>query len=239
VSPRFAEALSANPQAIDLAREQHLAYCNALVACGLEVHELSGSDEHPDCCFVEDTVVIAEGRALIARMGAASRRGEVIAVGAAMQALGFYVDGMEEPATLDGGDCMRMGKTIYVGRSARTNNAGIAKLAAVFSDFEIQVIDLPVSVLHLKCVVSPLGDRVVLAEGKLDPARFPNPVLIPEAESYAANCVAVNGHAVVAAGFPRTLDAIAKAGFKVHPVATSEVRKADGSLTCQSILLDA
>lgn len=242
MSSRFAEALAADPRPIDvaLAREQHLAYCKALVASGLEVHELSASDEHPDCCFIEDTAVVVEGRALIARLGAESRRGEVIGVGAAMLALGFYVDGMEEPATLDGGDCMRLGKTIYVGRSARTNAAGIAKLAAFFHEFVIDVIDLPAHVLHLKCVVSPLGtDRVLLAEGTLDPSRFPHPVMIPEAETYAANCVAANGHAVVAAGFPRTLDTVSRAGFVVHPVATSEVRKADGSLTCQSILLDA
>lgn len=241
VSDRFVDAISAPPQPIDLAlaREQHLAYGRALVACGLEVHELSGSDEYPDCCFIEDTAVIVDGRALITRPGAYARRGETVAVKAALRALGFYVDEMEAPATLDGGDCMRVGKTMYVGRSARTNENGIVKLGLVFPELAVEVIDLPANVLHLKCVVSPLGgDRVLLAEGSIDPARFANPVLIPADETYAANCVAVRGHAVVAAGFPRTLDALAKAGLKVHPVATSEVRKADGSLTCQSLLLD-
>ena len=99
-------------------------------------------------------------------------------------------------------------------------------------------LDLPASVLHLKCVVSPLDDqRVLLASGSLDPTVFARTVIVPSAETYAANCVALDGHVIIAEGFPETRATIERAGLIVHAVPTSEVRKADGSLTCQSILL--
>ena len=127
---------------------------------------------------------------------------------------------------------------IYVGKSARTNADGITSLAAAFPDFEIIALDLPPHVLHLKCVVSPLDhERVLLADGSLDAAAFPHVVTVPAAEAYAANCVAIEGHAIIADGFPRTRDAVERAGLVIHAVPTTEVRKADGSLTCQSILI--
>jgi dimethylargininase len=240
VSPRFAEALSANPLPIDvaLAQAQHAAYCDALAACGAAVIRVPGDVRYPDCCFLEDTAVIAGKRALITRPGAPSRRGEVDAIEVVLRDLGFEIVRMAEPATLDGGDCMRVGQTIYVGRSARTNAEGIAALAAAFPDHEVITIALPAHVLHLKCVVSPLDDqRVLLASGSLDPTLFPRTVIIPTAETYAANCVAIGGHAILADGFPEARASLERAGLIVHAVPTSEVRKADGSLTCQSILL--
>ena len=240
LSPRFADALAANPQPIDvaLAQQQHAAYRAALEACGVTVIRVAGDDRYPDCCFVEDTAVVAGGRALITRPGAPSRRGETEAIEHALHELGLDIAQMFEPATLDGGDCLRLGSRIYVGKSARTNADGIASLAAAFPDFEVIALDLPAQVLHLKCVVSPLDhERVLLAEGSLAPAVFPHVVTVPAAETYAANCVAIEGHAIIADGFPRTREAIERAGLIALPVPTSEVRKADGSLTCQSILI--
>lgn len=240
ISPAFADALSAKPQPIDvaLARQQHAAYCAALEACGAAIIRVDGDERYPDCCFVEDTAVVIGGRALITRPGAVSRRGEVAAIEEALREAGFDIATMFEPATLDGGDCLRLGSTIYVGKSARTNADGITALAAAFPDLEVIALDLPPDVLHLKCVVSPLDhERVVLAEGTLDRSRFPHAVMVPAAELYAANCVAFDGHAIVADGFPATRAAIERAGLRVHAVPTSEVRKADGSLTCQSIVL--
>ncbi|HEY6176865.1 MAG TPA: hypothetical protein VIX73_20555, partial [Kofleriaceae bacterium] len=146
---------------------------------------------------------------------------------------------MTEPATLDGGDCMRVGDTLYVGRSARTNAAGIAQLAAL--GLRVVPIDLPPGVLHLKCVCSPLGDgRILLAEQSIPAEVFDAEVVwVPASETYAANAVAIGAHAVVADGHPRTREALVAAGFTVHAVPTSEVRKADGSLTCQSIMFGA
>ncbi len=239
VSPAFADALSAHPQPIDvaLAQRQHAAYRTALEACGATVIQIHGDARYPDCCFVEDTAVVIGGRALITRTGALSRRGEVEAIEAALREAGFDIATMFEPATLDGGDCLRLGAKIYVGRSARTNPEGIAALTAAFPDMTVTALELPPNVLHLKCVVSPLDhERVLLAEGTLENSLFPHAVIVPAAETYAANCVAIDGHAIVADGFPATRDVIERAGLTVHLVPTSEVRKADGSLTCQSIV---
>ncbi len=256
----FADALSAAPReaAIDQidvprARAQHAAYRAALEASGVAVTELPADERLPDCVFVEDTAVVvarpgeAGGLALITRPGAPSRRGETAAAAAE---LGRHLElaRVEEPATLDGGDCLRLGATLYIGRSARTNAAGIARAQAVLAPRGLRVVavELPPEILHLKCVCSPLGDgRVLLAEGTLPAGLFGagvEIVWVPAEERYAANAVAIGAHGthvadvIAAAEYPRTLEALAAAGLRVHPVPTSEVRKADGSLTCQSIL---
>lgn len=237
----FSQALCAAPpeQPIDLARAraQHAAYCAALAACGAAVEALAGDEACPDSCFVEDTAVVVGGRALITRPGAPSRRAETPAVATAL-ARWLEVVQMIEPATLDGGDCMRVGDTLYVGRSARSNALGIAQLSAL--GLRVVPIDLPPGVLHLKCVCSPLGDdRILLAEQSIPRDVFRAAVVsVPAPETYAANAVAIGRHAIIADGYPRTHEALAAAGFTVHPVPTSEVRKADGSLTCQSIVFD-
>jgi len=246
VPDSFASALSAAPRevAIDvsLARAQHAAYREALEAAGAAVVELPADERLPDCVFVEDTAVVAGGLALIARPGAPSRRGEPAAVAAAL-ARHLELAPMAEPATLDGGDCLRLGRTLYIGRSARTNAAGIARAEAALAPrgFRIVAVDLPPDVLHLKCVCSPLGDdRLLLAEDTLPAGLFDAEgveiVWVPAEERYAANAVAIGDRVIAAAEYPRTRAALAAAGLQVLPVPTSEVRKADGSLTCQSIL---
>ena len=238
VPSSFVDAISMSPAKIDvvLAREQHAAYRDALVACGAEVEVVAADEACPDCCFVEDTAVIANGRALVTRPGAPSRRGETPAIAEALRRHVEVVE-MHEPATLDGGDCMRVGDTIYVGRSARTNAAGIQRLTDVFG--KVVAIDMP-NVLHLKCVCSPLDEETILLADDSIPASLfrARIVRVPAAETYAANAVAIGKHVIVADGFPRTHEAIAKLGFTLHPVPTSEVRKADGSLTCQSLIVD-
>jgi dimethylargininase len=135
---------------------------------------------------------------------------------------------------------MRVGRTIFVGRSARTNAAGIAKLAEAFEPRGIRVVavDMP-NVLHLKCVCAPLGDdRITLADDSIPRSAFGDldVVAIPAAESYAANVLAIGDRVIAADGFPRTHAALARAGYRVTPLATTEFRKADGALTCLSIL---
>jgi dimethylargininase len=241
----FAHALAAvRPEPpIDpaLARAQHAAYSAALEACGAAVEAIAADEACPDCCFIEDTAVVADGVALIARSGAPSRRAETPAVARALELLGHQLVQMTGPGTLDGGDCMRVGGTLYVGRSARTNDDGIAQLARAFPGLRVVPVELPAGVLHLKCVCAPLGsDRIALAEQSIPAATFDASVVwVPDAERYAANLVAIGANAVVADGYPRTHEALARAGFALHPVPVSEVRKADGSLTCQSILVTA
>jgi dimethylargininase len=242
VPSTFANAICASTPAtpidVDRARQQHAEYCAALLRLGVSVITLDADDALPDCCFVEDTAVVAGGVALATNPGAASRRGEVKDVALALSNIARVVP-MRGPATLDGGDCMRVGKTIYVGRSARTNAAGIEMLAHAFPTFRVVAVDLPEGVLHLKCVCAPLGDRQVTLVESMPRAAFRDvdAVLIPERESYAANVLAIGSNVLVPDGFPRTAEAIARAGFDVIPLATTEFRKADGALTCLSILL--
>ncbi len=223
-----------------LARIQHAAYVSALRSLGLTAVELPADDRFPDCCFVEDCAVIADGVALITRPGAASRRGETAAVEAALASnIGIErIAHMVAPATLDGGDCLRIGRQLYVGLSARTNAAGVARLREVFSNLTIVPVPLE-NVLHLKCHCSALGDdRVLLAEGTIAPEVFAglHVVTIPNAERYAANCLAHAGTALVSDGFAETRATLERAGFATIALSMSEMRKADGSLTCLSLL---
>ncbi|MBL9013874.1 MAG: hypothetical protein JNL83_06850 [Myxococcales bacterium] len=220
------------------ARAQHAAY---RAAFGDARQVLVDADEAcPDCVFVEDTAVVVGTKALITRPGAPSRQREPSAVAAA---LAPYLDlvTMEPPATLDGGDVMFANDRCYVGKSTRTNEAGIEMLGRLVGRERLVVVDLPPSVLHLKCVVSPLeGDQLALADESLSPDVFPGfeIVRIPVAETYAANIVALGGRLIVAEGYPRTLEALDRAGYDggdLCEVPVSEVQKADGSLTCQSI----
>jgi len=243
VPASFAHALAAVPQPIDLAlaRAQHARYREALDELGLDVIVLAADDTLPDCCFVEDTAVVAAGLAIGTRSGAPSRRPEAAAV-ADRLASAIEVMMIEGPGTLDGGDCMRVGSTLYIGRSARTNPAGIAQVMAILEPRGVRVvaIDLPPDVLHLKCVCAPLGgDRITLADGSLPAGVFRglDIVSVPADESYAANVLAYGTGVLVAAGFPRTRDALAARGLQPIAVDTSEFRKADGALTCLSIIL--
>jgi dimethylargininase len=226
---------------VDNARIQHGAYMRALRSLGLTVIELPADERFPDCCFIEDCAVVVDGVALITRSGAASRRGETLAVHAALESHSAIARTlhMQAPATLDGGDCLRIGGRMYVGLSARTNAEGVARLREVFSHLTIVPVPLA-NVLHLKCHCSALGDdRVLLAEGTIAPETFAglDVVTVPHAERYAANCLAFGGAALVPEGFPETRAAIERAGIATIALSMSEIRKADGSLTCLSIVI--
>ncbi|HEY5946562.1 MAG TPA: arginine deiminase-related protein [Kofleriaceae bacterium] len=244
VPASFTKALCAvapnEPFDLSLARRQHAAYCAALAELGADVKLLPAADELADSCFVEDTAVVAAGVALITRPGAESRRAEPSATAEALRGR-YELAIIEEPGTLDGGDCMRVGSTIYVGRSARTNPAGIARLAGVFEARGLRVValDMPARVLHLKCVCAPLGDdRITLADDSIPRDAFGDldVVRVPVDESYAANVLCIGDRVLVADGFPRTREALERAGLRVTPLDTTEFRKADGALTCLSIL---
>jgi dimethylargininase len=248
ISATFADALAAvrpdPPIDVARAREQHAAYVRALATLGLRPIELAADDRFPDACFVEDCAVVAGGLALVTRPGAVSRRGEVDAVAEALarDAKVEAVHRMESPATLDGGDCMLVGRTLYVGLSDRTNAAGVARARELFSPRGIDVVAVPMprGVLHLKCVCSPLGgERILLAEQTIPRETFAglDVVMVPHEESYAANCLAHAGSALVSQGFPATHELLDKAGVRIIPLDTSEIRKADGALTCMSIVV--
>jgi len=225
---------------VALARTQHDQYREFLGGQGLEVTRLDADERYPDCCFVEDTAVVAGGVAAICRSGAVSRRGETDAV-AGVLAGRLAVVPIVDPGTIDGGDVLRLGNRVYVGRTERTNEAGIIQLrdALLPAGFETIAVD-NLRVLHLKSACTPLGDDTVLAcPADVDTSVFAGArvVEVPSDERYAANCLFVNGVVLVAEGYAETRKRIEAAGFETRAIEVSEFRKGWGSLTCLSILL--
>jgi dimethylargininase len=244
ISGRLAEGERMGDRApvdVALARDQHAAYVGALRGAGVNVVVLPELPGAPDGCFVEDTAVIAAGVAVLTRPGAQSRRVEVPSVGSAL-APTVPTRTMSAPAALDGGDVLRIGVDLYVGLSARTNRAGVRRLWQVFEPrgLRVHAVELPPAVLHLKCVCSPVDDGTVLvAAGSLPAGTFGGArvIEVPVEETYAANAVVVNGCALVAAGHPVTRRRLEAEGLRVVELDMSETRKADGSLTCLSLLV--
>jgi dimethylargininase len=226
---------------IDLARAvaQHAAYVALLRALGLEVVELPADPAFPDCCFVEDAAVVLDEAALSTMPGALSRRGELAAVEAALARF-RPLERTELPATLEGGDVLRIGRRLFVGRSARTNEAGVARLAAFAEPLGYSVVRVEVTgCLHLKSAVTALDDHRVLANPAwLDPAPFAAYETVPVApgEPGAANVLRVGETLVAHPAFPRTLDRLSALGCDVRPLDVSEFLKAEAALTCKSLL---
>jgi len=224
-----------NPQA---ARHQHATYRTALEEGGFVIITVPPDERHPDGSFVEDAAVVIGGRALATRPGHPSRRGEVGPVVAALADL-MPVEHMEAPANLDGGDVLQVGRTVFVGLSARTNGAGIDSLAR-FSGPDRRVVAVPVSgVLHLKSAVTALdGETLLMESGYVDPGVFEGMRIIttPPGEPHGANVVRLpDGRILAAAGLPRSAEVVAAAGFEVTTVDIAEFARADGGLTCLSV----
>jgi dimethylargininase len=231
------------PQAIDLdlARRQHASYCSILEKLGLELIRLDADDQFPDCCFVEDTAVVAGDTAVICEMGASSRRGEEEAVAGVLRERRLNLRRLEPPASLDGGDVIVTGDQLFCGMSDRSNRAAAGKLDEFFLPEGLEVVPVPViHVLHLKSACTALSPGVVLiAEQFADAEAFAgfDRIVVPAAESYAANCLSVNGTVVLSGGFPATKKLVEERGFPVETLEMTEFRKAGGSLTCLSIIL--
>lgn len=243
VPASFARALVRVPHDepidVELARAQHARYVRRLRRLGIDTIELPAADDQPDSCFVEDHAIVVDGRALLARVGHADRRLENDAIADALAGCVELVRMRE--GTLDGGDVLRVGNTLIVGRSDRTDAIGVRALYARFHPHGIAVREVAVGDrLHLKCVVTALdANTVVLAEDTIDPRLFvglADVITIPAEEAYAANVVAVGKSAIIAAGYPVTAERIAARGWEVLPIDVSEIRKADGSLTCMSLV---
>jgi len=217
--------------------EQHTAYCDALRDCGVEVSVLTADERFPDGCFVEDTAVVTEDCAVIARLGAPERRGEEEAIADALAAF-RPLRRIEEPATLDGGDVMRVSDQFYVGLSKRTNAEGALQLTSALSEHGHVVSTIPVNgVLHLKTGVTFVGDNTLVATGEFAGRdEFNAFCRIDVDETAAANCLNVNGTILVPAGFPKTASALRRLRRPVIELDISEFRKMDGGLTCLSLL---
>ncbi len=240
----FAAALTAQqPRPIidvELARQQHRAYCQVLRTAGLKLIELPAEEAYPDSCFVQDTAVIFGDWAILSRPGAESRRGEVDSVSRALQGRKRLAR-IEAPGTLEGGDVLVIGSRVYVGLSARTNPAGFVQLRDLLEPQGATVEAAPVSeVLHLLTGCTYLGQGVLLATDPLLDAPFCrglDVVRVPPEEAYAANGLGVGRVALLPDGCPQTAAAVQARGFQVLTVSLSEFAKADGGITCLSLLL--
>jgi len=231
-------------QPIDIVRAvaEHHAYQECLCELGLGVINLPAEPEYPDAMFVEDPAVVLDEVAIMARMGARSRRGEAELL---ERALAPYRElrRMQEPATLDGGDVLRAERTLYVGLSERTNAAGIQQLAAEVERFGYRV--RPVAVqgcLHLKSGASWLGDETVLVHRPwVDAHAFQGLRLIdvPGGEEFGANVLLIGNTVLVAEGFPRLASAIGALGREVRKLDITELMKAESGLTCSSLIFSS
>ncbi|MBV2355339.1 N(G),N(G)-dimethylarginine dimethylaminohydrolase [Streptomyces sp. J2-1] len=239
--PRLAEGLVTHRERekvdVGLAVEQWEAYTGALRADGWETVEVAPADDCPDAVFVEDTVVMFRNVALIARPGAESRRAETAAVEEAVAGLGCSVNWIWDPGTLEGGDVLRVGDTVYVGRGGRTNAAGIQQLRAAFEPLGARVVAVPVHrVLHLKSAVTALPDGTALGHIPMmdRPSLFPGFLAVPEESG--AHVVRLGGHRLLmAASAPRTAELLTDLGHDVVTVDIGEFEKLEGCVTCLSV----
>lgn len=244
VSPRIAECelthLEREPISAARAEAQHEAYEAALRRLGFEIRRVAPAPEHPDAVFIEDTAVLLEELAVITRPGASSRRGEV---GAVAEALAAYrpVVRVPAPATLDGGDVLLEGRTLFVGDSARTNEVAHGWLREVLGPLGYTVVVVPVSgCLHLKTAVTSPAEGTFLLNPEWVPASAfadAEVVEVDRSEPYAANVLRAGEAVLVAAGAPRTRRRLERLGLTVTEVDVSELARAEAGVTCCSVLV--
>jgi dimethylargininase len=224
---------------IEKAQAQHSAYEDCLREMGMEVIALPAEPAMPDSVFVEDPAIVLDEIAVIARPGAASRRAEGQTLAAALAQF-RPLKQIASPATLEGGDVMRVRKTLYVGASARSNPQGIAQLAEILRPFDYTIKSVEVrGCLHLKSGCTYLGEGVVLANRNwIDAAALEGLTLVnvAEDEPWAANVLTLDGAALMPDGFPRTAAIVESLGWEVRAVDISELRKAEAGVTCSSLI---
>ena len=244
-----------------LALHQHEAYCVALERCGLSLIRLEPDPGHPDSTFVEDVAVLlgalpdgkatAPSAAILTRPGAASRTGEVRSIRTSLVELFPRVFEIEAPGTLDGGDICQVDGHFFIGVSARTNEAGANQLAEFLGKLGYTASFVEInesksqpgmlatsSLLHLKSGIAYLGDnRLAIIETIASRKEFAgyDLVLVDQAESYAANCISVNNHVLIADGYPRFAAKLRELGYQTIALDMSEFQKMDGGLSCLSL----
>lgn len=231
--------LARQPIDVEKAREQHQRYEECLRELGVSVVSLPAEPEMPDSMFVEDPAVVVNEVAVMTRMGAESRRKESDSLAAALAKF-RPLRWMRQPATLEGGDVLRIESIVYVGMSARTNREGMAQLAVELARFRYSV--RPVDVrgcLHLKSACCYAGDQTILANGNwIDTTIFRGfrVVDVPPNEPRAANVLTIGDAVLVPTAFPATAELLQRLGRKVRTLDISELMKAEAGLTCSSIL---
>jgi len=225
---------------LDRARAQHVAFEWALVEAGCTVRRLDSGPDMPDAVFVEDIAVVLDEGAIICRPGAESRRVETAGVEESLARHGRGLRKIIDPGTLDGGDVLVIGRQVFVGSSARTNRAGIDQLAGIVEPAGYTVRVVPVrGCLHLKSAVTALAPEMVLINREWVQAdAFADLSLldIDPQEPYGANALAIANVIIYPTAFPRTRERMERRGLRVRPVDVDELQKAEGAVTCGSLV---
>jgi dimethylargininase len=243
VPPTIAECelthLARAPIDLERAIAQHAQYEATLEALGARVERVEAAPDLPDSVFIEDTAVVVDEVAVLMRPGAPSRRLEVDAVAAA---LGRYrpIQSIVSPATMDGGDVLRAGRRVFVGLSLRTNLEAVRQLQAILEPLGYAVDDVPVEkCLHLKSAVTAAADDLlVLNPAWVDPTRFAGIdwVAIDPDEPAGANVLRIGDTVLCPAAAPHTRKRLAARGLTIGSLDASELAKAEGALTCGSLI---
>jgi dimethylargininase len=221
------------------ALDQHAVYVESLEQCGLEVTALDADEQFPDSTFVEDTALLTRPAAIITRPGAESRRGEIQAIRSTLSRFYKTIVDIVAPGTLDAGDVMMVGTHFYIGLSNRTNETGANQLIEILERCGMTGSTLPLTTfLHLKSGVSHIENNYLVVAGEfLQQSEFDrfNRIIVDPEETYAANCVWINGKVLIADGYPKTKEKIESAGYETIILNVSEFRKMDGGLSCLSL----
>ncbi|GAT74357.1 dimethylargininase [Microbacterium sp. HM58-2] len=240
-SPRLAEGelthIERVPVDPELAQRQWEQYVDVYRSRGWDVVDIEPDDAHADGVFVEDTVVMFGDIAVLTRPGADSRRGEIDTTRAALERAGIPFLAIEEPGTLDGGDVLKVGRTVYVGQTLRTDADGIAQLDALLAPRGWTVVSVPVTkVLHLKSGVTALPDGTVIGYPPLvdDPSVYPSFLPVPE-EHGTAVVVLDESTVLMSADAPRSAQLFRDRGLTVIETPITEFEKLEGCVTCLSV----
>jgi dimethylargininase len=249
VSPAIADCelthVERVPIDVDVARGQHASYERLLEALGCRVHRIAAGRSMPDSVFIEDVAVVLPELALLTRPGAPSRRLEIDGVRTALQQYRQRIASIEPPGTVDGGDVLVVDKKVFVGLSRRTNAAGIQQLRAVMEPFGYTV--QPVEVhgcLHLKSAVTAVSATQLLANPEWLPQAAGKVfkafeiIEVAQTEPYGANALRIGDTVVYPTAFPLTLDCLVSRGIDVRTVDAGELAKAEGAVTCCSLIFD-
>lgn len=220
--------------------EAHAAYCATLRKTGAKVIELDPLESFPDAQFVEDTALCLPQGAILMRPGAPSRVGEVAKIAPVIHACFDKVEEIKSPGHIEGGDILVTEKEILVGRSARTDADGVSQLAMIVDKwgYKLREVFTPEGVLHFKTDCSLMDEETILATKRLDASGCFNGyrvLHVADGEEAAANAIRFNNVVIMAQGFPKTADMLAKFGYEIAQIDNLDCAKLDGGMSCLSL----
>lgn len=229
------------PIDVERAVAQHAGYVDALAEAGYRIERLPSDVDLPDSVFIEDIAVVLDELAIVMRPGAESRRAETPAVAEAV-ARHREVQRIEAPGTIDGGDVLVCGRQVFIGQSTRTNTSAVEQMRRILAPFGYGVCSLPVNgCLHLKSAVTLVGERRLLANPEWidrDALRSFEIVDVDASEPMAANALRLDDRVILPAAFPRTAERLRRHGLTVRLVDVGELAKAEGGVTCCSLIVN-